>query len=150
VLVDYTSYSGNFSTVAIQCLSSCPKGEYNTPAKATFNADRYTFNYLVDDRFVYMVVADVSLGRTLPYEFLEIVRKEFREKYDDKIPPQPVAHSLDKSYGLELKKHMEHVVNNQEDFNKIALVQHKVPIPGAASPSSLQLCMLHCDSPCKP
>ena len=141
MLADYTSYSGNFSTVAIQCLSNCPKGEAKAPTKATFNADQYTFNYLVDEKYgmgphhaahgacnparphiavccrvgaflllrssnhkpsagtaVYMVVADVKLGRTLPYEFLDIVRKDFREKYDGKIPEQPSAHSLDKSY----------------------------------------------------
>ena len=52
VLADYTSYSGNFSTVAIQCLQKCLKNEDSkdsAPSKITFNADRHTFNYLVDD-----------------------------------------------------------------------------------------------------
>lgn len=52
VLADYTSYSGNFSTVAIQCLQKCPASQPGDPPnKVTFNADRHTFNYLVDSGY---------------------------------------------------------------------------------------------------
>ena len=47
VLADYTSYTGNFSTVAIQCLEKCPPDN----SKFTFTCDRHTFNYLVDGGF---------------------------------------------------------------------------------------------------
>lgn len=47
VLADYTSYTGNFSTVAIQCLEKCPTDN----SKFTFTCDRHTFNYLVDGGF---------------------------------------------------------------------------------------------------
>lgn len=44
VIADYTAYTGNFSTVAIQCLEKCPTDN----SKFTFTCDRHTFNYTVD------------------------------------------------------------------------------------------------------
>lgn len=43
----YTSYSGNFATVAIQCLEKVGKDN----AKCTFTCDRHTFNYLVSNGY---------------------------------------------------------------------------------------------------
>lgn len=48
VLADYTSYSGNFATVAIQCLEKCPTDGGN---KFTYTCDRHTFNYVVSAGF---------------------------------------------------------------------------------------------------
>jgi len=44
VLADFTAYTGNFSTVAIQCLEKCPTDN----SKFTFTCDRHTFNYTID------------------------------------------------------------------------------------------------------
>ena len=48
VLADYTSYSGNFSTVAIQCLEKCPT---DGGSKFTYTCDKHTFNYVVSGGF---------------------------------------------------------------------------------------------------
>lgn len=48
VLADYTSYSGNFSTVAIQCLEKCPT---DGGSKFTYTCDKHTFNYVVNGGF---------------------------------------------------------------------------------------------------
>ncbi len=48
VLADYTSYTGNFSTVAIQCLEKCPT---DGSSKFTYTCDRHTFNYVVSGGF---------------------------------------------------------------------------------------------------
>ena len=44
MLADFTAYTGNFSTVAIQCLEKCPTDN----SKFTFTCDRHTFNYTID------------------------------------------------------------------------------------------------------
>lgn len=56
VLADATAtgVSGNFRAVAIQCLERCPPD--NT--KFTYSADKFTFNFLVDGAYTYLVVAD--------------------------------------------------------------------------------------------
>ena len=47
VLVDYTTFSGNFSTVAIQCLQKCPE----TNSRFTYSCDHHTFNFLIEAGF---------------------------------------------------------------------------------------------------
>jgi len=121
VLADYTSYTGNFSTVAIQCLEKCPTDN----SKFTFTCDRHTFNYLVDGGFTFLVVADEGYGRQVPFAFLEKVREEFQQKYADKGRTSP-AHSLDKVFGPRLKMHMDYCMEHPEELTKVAAVQKKV------------------------
>ena len=47
MLADYTSFTGNFATVAIQCLEKTP----NNNSKFTYTCDKHTFNYVVDGGF---------------------------------------------------------------------------------------------------
>ncbi|KAL3146690.1 hypothetical protein ABBQ32_000917 [Trebouxia sp. C0010 RCD-2024] len=121
VLADYTSYTGNFSTVAIQCLEKCPTDN----SKFTFTCDRHTFNYLVDGGFTFLVVADEGYGRQVPFAFLEKVREEFQQKFADKGRTSP-AHSLDKQFGPRLKMHMDYCMEHPEELTKVAAVQKKV------------------------
>jgi hypothetical protein len=47
VLAEYTSYNGNFNTVALECLQNLK----NPESKFTVTADRHTFNFLVFEDF---------------------------------------------------------------------------------------------------
>lgn len=47
VLAEYTPFSGNFSTIAVQCLQNLPSNN----KKFTFSSDCRTFNFLVDKEF---------------------------------------------------------------------------------------------------
>lgn len=47
VLAEHTSYSGNFSTIAIQCLQKLPASS----SKYTYSCDGHTFNFLLDSGF---------------------------------------------------------------------------------------------------
>ena len=47
ILADYTEFSGNFNSIAFQCLQKLPA----TNNKFTYNCDGHTFNYLVDNGF---------------------------------------------------------------------------------------------------
>ena len=47
VLVDYTTFSGNFSTVAIQCLQKCSE----TNSRFTYTCDHHNFNFVVEDGY---------------------------------------------------------------------------------------------------
>jgi vesicle-associated membrane protein 72 len=47
VLAEHTAFSGNFSTIAVQCLQKLPP---NT-SKSTYSCDGHTFNFLVDRGF---------------------------------------------------------------------------------------------------
>ena len=47
ILAEYTSYSGNFNTVAIECLQNIK----HMDQKFTIVADKHTFNFLVSDGY---------------------------------------------------------------------------------------------------
>jgi len=73
LLAEHTAFSGNFKTVAFQCLTKVPARN----DRFTFTVDGHTFNFLVNDRVVYCVVAQQEAGRALPFGFLEKVKEEF-------------------------------------------------------------------------
>lgn len=47
VLAEHTSFSGNFSTIAVQCLQKLSSNS----DKFTYSCDGHTFNFLVDSGF---------------------------------------------------------------------------------------------------
>lgn len=118
VLAEYTAFSGNFSTIAVQCLQKLPPNS----SKHTYSCDGHTFNFLVDNGFgithllysdfysisvfllftwcslfvpaVFLVVAHETAGRGLPFAFLERLKDDFRRSYGARIGfqgPHPLA-----------------------------------------------------------
>ena len=47
VLAEHTPYSGNFSTIAVQCLQKLPSNS----SKYTYSCDGHTFNFLIENGF---------------------------------------------------------------------------------------------------
>lgn len=121
VLAEYTPYTGNFNTIAIECLQKLN----NPETKFTIACDKHTFNFLVQNGFTYLAVADDAYGRQIPFAFLERVRDEFEEKFADKGRASP-AHSLDRTFGPRLKSHMEYCMAHPDEISKVAAVQKKV------------------------
>lgn len=121
VLAEHTPYSGNFSTIAVQCLQKLPSNS----SKYTYSCDGHTFNFLLDSGFgicvficmfslctlllklhssvfcfgaVFLVVADESMGRSIPFVFLERVKDDFKQRYGASIKsddPHPLADDED-------------------------------------------------------
>ncbi|QCE05591.1 vesicle-associated membrane protein 7 [Vigna unguiculata] len=92
ILAEYTEFSGNFTTIASQCLQKLP----STNNRFTYNCDGHTFNYLVE---TYCVVAVESAGRQLPIAFLERVKEEFSKKYGAGKAATASAKSLNREFG---------------------------------------------------
>uniref|UniRef100_A0A1D2A6W9 Vesicle-associated membrane protein 726 n=1 Tax=Auxenochlorella protothecoides TaxID=3075 RepID=A0A1D2A6W9_AUXPR len=122
VLADYTSFTGNFSVVAIQALE---KGAQGNNSKFTYSCDGHTFNYLSANGYTFLVVADDAFGRQIPFAFLEKVKEEWFQKWADK-GAAAFAHSLDKSFGPRLKYWMDYCEQHPEELSKVASVQKKV------------------------
>ena len=116
-----------------QALEKVPQSD---SAKFTYNADKHTFNYLVDSGFTYLVVADDACGRQLPFQFLEKVKGIFAQKFAGSVGENANAHSLDRTFGPTLKKEMEETMaleqlsggaqNGGGGDTKVASVQQQV------------------------
>ncbi|KAK4742958.1 hypothetical protein SAY87_000959 [Trapa incisa] len=122
ILVEYTEFTGNFTSIASQCLQKLPA----TDNKFTYNCDGHTFNYLVENGFTYSVVAIESAGRQLPIAFLERVKDDFNKRYGGGKASSASANSLNKEFRSKLKDHMQYCVDHPEEINKLAKVKAQV------------------------
>ncbi|KAM5550585.1 hypothetical protein ABKV19_027104 [Rosa sericea] len=141
VLAEHTSFSGNFSTIAVQCLQKLP----SSSSKYTYSCDGYTFNFLLDNGFVFLVVADESVGRSVPFVFLERVKADFMQRYGASIKnegPHPlaeededddlfedrfsIAYNLDREFGPKLKEHMQYCMEHPEEISKLSKLKAQI------------------------
>ncbi|KAE8715061.1 VAMP722 protein [Hibiscus syriacus] len=122
ILAEYTEFSGNFNSIAFQCLQKLPSSNN----KFTYNCDGHTFNYLVDNGYTYCVVADESAGRQVPVAFLERIKDDFVSKYGSGKAASAPANSLSKEFGPKLKEHMQYCVEHPEEISKLAKVKAQV------------------------
>ncbi|KAG0485527.1 hypothetical protein HPP92_009376 [Vanilla planifolia] len=122
VLAEYTEFTGNFTSIASQCLQKLPASNN----KFTYNCDNHTFNYLVDDGYAYCVVAVESVGRQIPMAFLERVRDDFTKRYGEGKAAAAVAYSLNRDFGPKLKDHMQFCVEHPEEISKLSKVKAQV------------------------
>ncbi|ONK74800.1 uncharacterized protein A4U43_C03F10270 [Asparagus officinalis] len=122
VLGEYTEFSGNFNSIASQCLQKLP----TTNNRFTYNCDGHTFNYLVEDGYTYCVVATEAAGRQLPIAFLERIKEDFIKRYGGGKAAKAGAKSLNRDFGSKLKQHMQYCVDHPEEINKLAKVKAQV------------------------
>jgi len=140
VLAEHTSFSGNFSTIAVQCLQKLPPNSN----KFTYSCDGHTFNFLLDGGFVFLVVADEAVGRSVPFVFLERVKDDFMKRYGSSInaeDPHPladesdddlfedrfsIAYQLDREFGPVLKEHMQYCISHPEEMGKLSKLKAQI------------------------
>ncbi|XP_058207875.1 vesicle-associated membrane protein 727 [Rhododendron vialii] len=142
VLAEHTPYSGNFSTIAVQCLQKLPSNS----SKYTYSCDGHTFNFLIDTGFVFLVVADESVGRSVPFVFLERVKDDFKQRYGASIrtdDPHPladdededddlfedrfsIAYNLDREFGPRIKEHMQYCMNHPDEISKLSKLRTQI------------------------
>ncbi|KAK8943684.1 Vesicle-associated membrane protein 725 [Platanthera guangdongensis] len=135
ILAEYTEFTGNFTSIASQCLQKLPASNN----KFTYNCDNHTFNYLVEDGYselpifsilifyhAYCVVAIESVGRQIPIAFLERVKEDFNKRYGGGKAATAVANSLNRDFGSKLKEHMQYCVDHPEEISKLAKVKAQV------------------------
>ncbi|KAJ6853277.1 uncharacterized protein M6B38_250145 [Iris pallida] len=127
VLAEYTEFTGNFTSIASQCLQKLPASNN----KFTYNCDGHTFNYLVDEgysRFLltYCVVAVESAGRQVPIAFLERVKEDFNKRYGGGKAATAGANSLNREFGPKLKEQMQYCVDHPEEISKLSKVKAQV------------------------
>ncbi|KAK7287410.1 hypothetical protein RIF29_00685 [Crotalaria pallida] len=122
ILAEHTDFSGNFTSIAFQCLQKLPASNN----KFTYNCDGHTFNYLADNGFTYCVVAVESVGRQIPMACLERVKEDFTKRYGGGKAATAAAKSLNKEFGPKLKEHMQYCMEHPEEVSKLTKVRAQV------------------------
>ncbi|CAN6468362.1 unnamed protein product [Victoria cruziana] len=122
ILAEYTEFTGNFPAIASQCLQKIPSSN----SKFTFNCDRHTFNFIVEDGYAFCVVAKESVGKQLSIAFLESVKAEFKKRYGGGKADTAMAKSLNKDFGPIMKENMQYVIDHAEEIAKLVKVKGQV------------------------
>ncbi|CAN1298022.1 Vesicle-associated membrane protein 727 [Linum perenne] len=122
VLAEHTSYSGNFSTVAVQCLQKLPPNS----SKYTYSCDGHTFNFLKEDAFVFLVVADETVGRAVPFVFLDRVKDDFKQRYAANIKNEEHPLVDDDDVRPKLKEHMQYCMEHPEEISKLSKLKAQI------------------------
>ncbi|KAE8715357.1 VAMP2 [Hibiscus syriacus] len=105
ILAEYTEFSGNFNSIAFQCLQKLPSS---------------------NKKFTYNSFCDESAGRHVPIVFIERVKDDFVSKYGSGKAATAPANSLNKEFGPKLKEHMQYCVEHPEEISKLSKVKAQV------------------------
>ncbi|CAN1298018.1 Vesicle-associated membrane protein 727 [Linum perenne] len=116
VLAEHTSYSGNFSTVAVQCLQKLPPNS----SKYTYSCDGHTFNFLKEDAF------DETVGRAVPFVFLDRVKDDFKQRYAANIKNEEHPLVDDDDVRPKLKEHMQYCMEHPEEISKLSKLKAQI------------------------
>ncbi|TYH56023.1 hypothetical protein ES332_D09G278800v1 [Gossypium tomentosum] len=119
---EYTEFTGNFPAIAAQCLQKLTSSNN----KFTYNCDHHTFNFLVEDGYVYCVVAKDSVGKQISIAFLERMKVDFKKRYGGGKADTAMAKSLNKEFGPVLKEHKKYIIEHAEEIEKLLKVKAQV------------------------
>ncbi|KAK1431405.1 hypothetical protein QVD17_07864 [Tagetes erecta] len=79
-------------------------------------------------RKFFLVVADESMGRSVPFVFLERLKDEFMQLYDDDSDDDrfSIAYNLDREFGLRIKEQMDYCLNHPDEMSKLSTLKAQI------------------------
>lgn len=120
VLAEYTTTSGNFTTVTRRILEKIPAQN----AKMSYVYDKYIFHYIVDDSLVYLCMADEEFGRRMPFAYLEDIKNRFKATYADR-GKTALAYGMNEDFSRVMQKQMNYY-SNDPAADKISKVKGEI------------------------
>ncbi|KAK8498632.1 hypothetical protein V6N12_038579 [Hibiscus sabdariffa] len=123
ILAEYTEFTGNFTTIAGQCLQNLPTSSKKFNLQLRWVTHSVT---LVENGFTYCVVALESAGRQIPIAFLERVNEDFSRRYGGGKAANATAKSLNREFRSKLKEYMQFCVEHPEEISRLAKVKAQV------------------------
>ncbi|XP_066307481.1 vesicle-associated membrane protein 721-like isoform X2 [Miscanthus floridulus] len=124
ILADHVDFAGSFFTVsglatkAAQLLRGLP-----SVGKIVNHCEGgHTFDYYIEDGLTYCVVADDSIKRQIPEDFLLSVKEDFIRMYAG----ENEENSLSKDFGPKLKEHMQLCLDDSKEIRRVAETKENV------------------------
>jgi len=115
VLAEFTSTSGNFTTVTRRILEKIPR----TDSRMSYVYDQHVFHYIVSGGLVYMCMADEAFGRRLPFVFLEEINRRWTIRYGD-MGATAVAFHMNEEFSPILQQQMSHFARGPDTVQRVA------------------------------
>ncbi|WZZ52558.1 hypothetical protein YC2023_052665 [Brassica napus] len=106
VLAEHTPYSGNFSTIAVQCLQKLPKNSSKVYLLLRCPHLQFPFHW----------------KKCVPFVFLERVKEDFKKRYEASIKNDADDDEDDDFFADRplLKEHMQFCMSHPEEMSKLS------------------------------
>ena len=99
VLAEFTTTSGNFTTVTRRILEKIPRED----AKMSYVYDSHVFHYVVAHGITYMCMADTDFGRGVPFAFLDDITRRWSTTYGER-GQTALAYGMNEDFSRVLQK----------------------------------------------
>eukprot|EP00299_Pterocystis_sp_00344_P002438 c1274_g1_i1.p1 GENE.c1274_g1_i1~~c1274_g1_i1.p1 ORF type:complete len:218 (-),score=36.30 c1274_g1_i1:59-712(-) len=116
VLAEFTSASGNFTTVTRRILEKLPQQN----GKMSYTYDSHQFHYITEDALTYMCMCDSEFSRRIAFSFLEDIKKRFQSTYGERARTA-LAYGMNEDFSKVLSSSMNYYSTNPEadKLNKV-------------------------------
>lgn len=117
VLAEYTATTTNAATIARQILEKTPG---NNDTHVSYSQDRYIFHLKRTDGLSVLCMADDSLGRRIPFAFLEDIHQRFVKTYGRAVLTAQ-AYAMNDEFSRVLGQQMEYYSSdtNADQINRL-------------------------------
>ncbi|GMG98989.1 hypothetical protein Nepgr_000829 [Nepenthes gracilis] len=118
VLAEFTATSTNAGTIARQILEKIPAT--NADSHVSYSQDRYIFHVKRTDGLTVLCMADDTLGRRIPFAFLEDIHQKFVRTYGRAVLTAQ-AYAMNDEFSRVLSQQMEYYSNdpNADRMNRL-------------------------------
>uniref|UniRef100_A0A7S3F7G4 V-SNARE coiled-coil homology domain-containing protein n=1 Tax=Haptolina ericina TaxID=156174 RepID=A0A7S3F7G4_9EUKA len=122
VLAEFTTTSGNFTTVTRSILAKLPPQD----TRMSYVYDDHTFHYIVDGGLVYLCMAEGALGRRIPFAFLEDIKNRWIDTYGDR-GITALAYGMNEDFSRVLQKQMDAFSRERDpNMDRVGRVQGEI------------------------
>ncbi|KAJ1378940.1 Longin-like domain superfamily [Sesbania bispinosa] len=121
VLAEFSAIQSNASVVAKQILNKINQGSDNyNDSNVSFSHDRYVFHVKRTDGLTVLCMADESVGRRIPFAFLEDIHQKFVKTYGRGILSAP-AYAMNDEFSRVLSQQIDYYSNdpNADRLNRL-------------------------------
>uniref|UniRef100_A0A0W0EXZ8 Synaptobrevin homolog YKT6 n=1 Tax=Moniliophthora roreri TaxID=221103 RepID=A0A0W0EXZ8_MONRR len=123
ILAEHKSGSRDFSQATQTILSKIPPNN----SKLTYVWEQYLFHYISEGGFTYLVMADDSAGRRMPFAFLAELQRQFLDapSSSSTSDPELPAYGLQGTFGPTIANLM-HTYNTAPSTDEFQRAQHEL------------------------
>lgn len=111
----------DFSQATQTILSKIPPND----SKLTYVWEQYFFHYVSEGGYIYLVMADDSAGRRMPFAFLAELQRKFGSAPSSSSQEDLPAYGLQGSFGPVISSLM-HTYNTAPPMDELARAQHEL------------------------
>ncbi|TFL00289.1 vesicle-associated membrane protein [Pterulicium gracile] len=121
ILAEHSSGKQDFSQATQKILSKIPDGN----GKMTYVFEQYLFHYVSQDGFTYLVMAEDSAGRRMPFAFLSDLQRQFLSAPGSSSSSDNPVYALQGSFSPTIS-HLLNTYNTAPPQDELARAQHEL------------------------